>query len=255
MYKEELVLAKKIALSAGKIILKYKDNQNLEIKKDKSFVTIADKMINSIVIKEISKKFPKDVIVGEEESTGTYGMGRVWICDPIDGTAAYVWGLPTSMFSLGLVVNGVPVLGVTYDPHLNLMYTGIKGGNAFCNNKKISVSNSDLKNGIIAVTGSTKHIGDYKYIKELSRRKVRLASFSGAVYKCMLIARGKLVGYVEDRLNPHDIAASQVILECAGGKVTGLNGENLDYSKVFLGVIVSNKVVHKDLVKLVKLDR
>lgn len=253
-YTKELSVAKRIALKAGKIILKYADDQDITIKKDNSFVTVADKLINTLVIKELKKFFPKDIVLGEEESTGDYGMGRRWICDPIDGTAAYVWGVPTSLFSLAFVVDGVAVIGVTYDPYLKLLYSGVKGGKSFCNKKVLKVSNLKLESGIFAMTGSTKEIGSQKYFKELKDRKVRLASFSGAVYKCMLISRARLVGYIEERLYPHDIAASQVILECAGGKVTGVKGERLDYSKPFRGAVASNGVVHDELLRFVSMD-
>jgi fructose-1,6-bisphosphatase/inositol monophosphatase family enzyme len=104
----------------------------------------------------------------------------------------------------------------------------------------------------MAVTGSTKNIQNDICAQKLIESKVRIASFSGAVYKCMLIAKGKLIGYVERGLNPHDIAASQVIIEGAGGRVTSLTGEKLDYTKAFKGVVVSNRVVHDKLVEYCK---
>ncbi|MBU6501056.1 MAG: hypothetical protein KGJ89_02930 [Patescibacteria group bacterium] len=110
-YTKELFAAKDIAKEAGVIMRKYFDeDQHIEIKKDNTQVTIADKLINSLVIQRLAKAFPSDGVIGEEESTAEYGGGRKWFCDPIDGTAAYIWGVPTAMFSLGLVLDGRPVI-------------------------------------------------------------------------------------------------------------------------------------------------
>ena len=88
-------------------------DQEGEWKDDGTPVTIADTAINRLVIERIVEAFPEDGVIGEEESNTEYGMGRKWFCDPIDGTKAYTWGVATAMFSLGLVVDGVPVAGVT----------------------------------------------------------------------------------------------------------------------------------------------
>src|SRR5437868_351607 len=103
-YSKELNAANEIAFKAGKIMLEYFDgDQQVDTKSDNSPVTIADKLINSMVIEELAKHFPEDGVIGEEESTTDYGPGRKWFCDPIDGTIGYIWGTPTSMFSLALV--------------------------------------------------------------------------------------------------------------------------------------------------------
>src|SRR5579859_356933 len=90
---EELAFEKKLAEEAGEIMLRFFDGeQQKHIKEDNTPVTIADTKINEMVIEEITKRFPRDIVVGEEKSTGIYGVGRRWICDPIDGTAAYIVG-------------------------------------------------------------------------------------------------------------------------------------------------------------------
>ncbi|MDB5259452.1 MAG: inositol-monophosphatase [Candidatus Taylorbacteria bacterium] len=252
-YSKELRIAKKIARRAGKIMLKYFDiDQEVELKADKSVVTIADKRINDMVIGALVKKFPEDGIIGEEKSTSEYGLGRKWFCDPIDGTAGYTYGVPTSAFSLGLVVDGKPMLGVTYDPYLKRLYYGIRGKGSFCNGKKLRVSDAGIsEGGCVGVTGGTKAVQKLTYITPLRELGARVACFSGAVSKCNLISRGRMIGYVEAGLNAHDVAASHVIVEEAGGMVTGMNGETLDYSKPFKGGIVTNGKIHAQLIEIV----
>jgi myo-inositol-1(or 4)-monophosphatase len=253
-YKDELEVAMSIAREAGPIILKYFDiDQEIEIKDDKSLVTIADKLINTMVIDRLRTAFPEDGIIGEEESTAEYGMGRKWFCDPIDGTAGYVWGIPTAMFSLALVIDSVPVLGVVFDPFLNKMYTGVRGEKSFCNDTMIHVSDKNFETGIVAVSGGIRHLVETNFYNNLrTKTKTRLATFSGAVYKSCLVAKGKFIGYSETGINAHDVAAIHVIVENAGGKITALDGSPLDYSKPFKGAIISNGVVHNELIELCK---
>lgn len=251
-YAKELKVAKKIAKKAGKIMLKYFDaDQSVEVKADKSVVTIADKLINDMTIKELAKAFPNDGVIGEEQSTSTYGMGRKWFCDPIDGTSGYVWGTPTAMFSLGLVIDGVPVFGAAHDPFLDRFYYGIKGKGSYCNGKKLQVSDKDIDGSYFAASGSVKHLITRKYIPVLRDLGVRFACFSGAVNKSCLIAKGKFVAYVEEGVNAHDVAAVHVIVEEAGGKVTDTKGGQLDYSKPVKGAVVTNGRVHDRILQII----
>ena len=250
LYAHERSVAKAIALESGAIMLAHFNEPVVERKSDDSPVTTADTAINALVIREISKEFD-DGIVGEEESTATYGMGRKWICDPIDGTRAFVWGVPTAMFSLALVIDGVPVVGVAYDPFLNLLYEAVSGGGSFLNGEKIRVSSREIEGAHVGVSSSLERIiknpVQTALVQNLLDKKARLVCFSGAVYKGGLLARGKIEGYIEKNLNPHDVAAIDVIVKEAGGTVTDFNGKPLDYTKHFKGAILSNTVTHAEL--------
>lgn len=246
-YEKELMIAKDIARQAGVIMKEYfYGDQQVEVKEDNSPVTIADKKINSLVINELKKYFD-DIVIGEEESTGEYGTGRRWFCDPIDGTKAFVFGVPTAMFSLGLVENGRPVMGVAYDPFLDILYEAIKGEGSYCNGKKIHVSGKSIEHATVAISGGIVK-SRYPHIEWLLDRKIKLMSLNGAVYKSCLVARGKIEGYLEPGVSGHDMAAVDLIVNEAGGTVTGLDGEILDYSKSFKGAVISNGVIHGELV-------
>ncbi|MBI5357734.1 inositol monophosphatase [Candidatus Saccharibacteria bacterium] len=254
MFDKELQVAKDIALMAGKIMLEYFDgDQQKEHKDDGTDVTIADKKINSMAIEELTKHFDYG-IVGEEESTAEYGDGYRWFCDPIDGTKAFVMGVPTSMFSLGLVIDGQPVLGVAYSPFLDKLYYGVRGNGSYCNDKKLQVSKeSGLEGNFVAITSHLEDVmQDPIYVENLIKMGARPNSFCGAVYKGCLVASGKFVGYSEPGTHAHDVAAIQVIIEEAGGKVTGLDGKPFDYTKPFRGVIASNEIVHEEILRALK---
>lgn len=256
-FQQELETAKIIAKQAGSIMLEYFDaDQQKEIKQDGTPVTIADKLINTMVIDELRRVFPNDIVIGEEESTGGYGMGRRWFCDPIDGTKGYTWGTPTAMFSLGLVIDGMAVLGVAYDPFLDRLYYAVKGGGTFCNDQPIRVSKLSLREGVVAIGSSARELRrGLPYLDTLLDNSIQTAVFSGAVYKMMLVARGKAVGYTEALVNAHDMAASHVIVEEAGGTISDMRGNTYDYTRPFRGTIVSNGVVHDELVAIINEER
>lgn len=252
--EKDLTFAQSVAKEAGEIMRRYFDgDQQREIKDDGTPLTIADTSVNSMVLERVRAAYPDDGVIGEEESSVEYGTpGRVWICDPIDGTKAFTWGVPTAMFSLALMIDNVPVVGVGYEPVTDKMYWAVSGGGAFCNGNRITVNDVSLESGILGTTSSYSNMSTKRaYFDELVRRKVQLAAFSGAVAKCMRVAEGRFVGYEESYVNPYDVAASHVIVEEAGGKITAPDGAPLDYSKPFRGAIVSNGVVHDELIGLV----
>lgn len=154
--------------------------------------------------------------------------------------------------SLGLVVDGKPVVGVTYEPVGDKLYWATKDGGAFCNDHPIHVNAQNLQNGILGTISSQYRIRrEANYFDALLDMKVNMAAFSGAVAKCVRVAEGRFVGYIEELVNAHDMAASDVIITEAGGRVTDLGGNEYDYSKPFKGTIVSNGIVHDELVTIV----
>jgi myo-inositol-1(or 4)-monophosphatase len=145
------------------------------------------------------------------------------------------------MFSLGLVVDGSPIVGVTYDPFLDRLYWAVVGQGAFCNGARLNVSHEGLDTGTVAVASDVKEIQKSSpYLGRMIDKNVQMAVFSGAVYKMMLIAQGKIVGFVSTKVNAYDMAASQVIVTEAGGIVTNQTGDEYDYTKPFRGALVSN---------------
>lgn len=252
---KELEIEKELALKAGEVMLRFfNTDQQEKTKGDGTPVTIADTLINSLVIEEIKKQFPADIVIGEEESTGSYGKGRRWICDPIDGTAGFVMGLPSAMFSICCVIDGAPMAAVVYEPHRKQLYSAVKGQGSYCNEQKLGVSKATMENGIVALAPDyvkAKFI-DEPFMQRLLAYNKELAIFPGAVFRSCMVAQGRIAGFPHPRVKPYDIAAVHLIVEEAGGKVTNIYGEPLDYSTDFRGAIISNGVVHENLLSLFK---
>ena len=106
-------------------------------------MTIADEEINQLVIKRVAERYPSHDIDGEEASARR-GSDYVWVCDPIDGTAPFAMELPVSVFSLALVINGQPEVGVIYAPFSDHLYWAVRNYGAYLNNQPIHVSQNSL---------------------------------------------------------------------------------------------------------------
>ncbi len=255
MEEEYLKFAKEIAIEAGKIMHKYfKENNGADYKFDQTIVTKADKEINSFLVKKVKENFPTHSVDGEEEQFGK--SNYVWVCDPVDGTAMYARHIPVAVFSLALVIDGAPLIGVVYDPFTDNLYSAIKGKGAYRNNEKIHVNDYELNN-IKTVCNydmwSKSDYNIYSTISELSKNSY-FVSIGSVIRACMCIANGdfSLSIFPGTKHKNCDIAAVKVIVEEAGGKVTDLFGNEQRYDTNINGAIISNGIVHNEVIKVLE---
>ena len=253
--EEYLKFAKNIAKYAGKIMIKYfnKDNGS-SYKGDKTIVTLADKEINTYLIEKVKEKYPNHSVDGEEEQFGK--SDYVWVCDPVDGTAMYARNIPVAVFSLALVVNGEPKVGVVFDPFTNSLYTAIKEKGAYKNGKKINVNDYSL-NDMKAICHYDLWPGaDYnisKVVQELEN-KTYFIGLGSIIRACMCVCSGDftLAIFPGTKHKNCDIAAVKVIVEEAGGKVTDLFGNEQRYDKSINGAVISNGKVHNEVIETIR---
>lgn len=250
-YEKELAFAKELAYEAGEIMKKYyRVDQQVETKVDDTPVTIADKQVNDLVIEHIKAMFPDDGVMGEEASWHA-DRHRLWVCDPIDGTIGYTMRIPTSMFSLALVIDGKPVIAVTYNPRVDELYHAVLGEGAFMNDQSINVSARSWGEDVRITTSSHESIFRSKeLVKELSKQRVFVHALLGLVHQGCLIAEGAIEGRIFSYHGAHDIAAVKLIIEEAGGKVTDLDGNEQRYDQPINGAIMSNGLIHDKLLEL-----
>ena len=243
-YNEYLDFAKNIAKEAGKIMLEYFNKKDISsYKSDNTIVTIADKKINSYLIDMVKRTYPQHSIDGEEEQFGK--SNYVWVCDPIDGTGMYARGIPVAVFSLALVIDGIPIVGVIFDPFTNSIYTAIKGQGAYLNNNKISVNNYNLDDIRTVCHCDMWNHGEYDIIKvfENLRTRTKLKDIGTIARACACVATGdfSLALFTGTKHKNCDVAAAKVIVEESGGKVTDLFGNDQHYG-----------VIHDEIVEIIK---
>lgn len=256
--EQYLEFTKRLAKEAEEIALKY---FSFEVentwKEDNTPLTKADTEINDLVIKRINETYPEHSIHGEEKSDKKENSKYVWVCDPIDGTMPFSNGLPIFTFSIALVdqSNGQPILGLVNDPIMKNMYWAYKNGGAYRNGQKILVSKSDtLFNSYLNTDGSGNLLGfsNMPLIKTLSEKKCKVMKLLSFIYGGILVSSGKFIGAVFYGAFAHDVAALKIITEEAGGRVTDLNGEERRYDEDGLGCILSNGLVHKELLDIIQ---
>lgn len=236
-----------IARQAGKIIRQnFTGGMKKEWKPDFTPVTKTDIAVNRLVIKAVRKNFPSHDVMGEEESFRNNGGEYLWVCDPVDGTVPFSHGIPTCVFSLALVKDGQPVLGVIYDPFRDRMYYAEKGSGAFLNGRRIKVNKLNLERGVMGWS----NIGMSEVKKQFPNMAV--ICLWCICYEGMLVASGELQATFYNHINAHDIAALKVIVEEAGGKVTDRNGNKQRYDGKINGALISNGIAHKQLLQMSK---
>ena len=256
--EEYLEFAKKLAKEAEEIALKYFSFETETTwKEDNTPLTKADTEINDLVIKRINETYPEHSIYGEEKSDNKEGSKYIWVCDPIDGTMSFSVGLPMFVFSIALVdqSNGQPILGLINDPVMRNMYFAYKGSGAYRNGKKIFVSKDTTFTNTYSITGASgKDVGfsNLPVHELLGKKKSRVMKFGSFLYGAIQVANGKFVVGAFYGKNGHDVAALKIIIEEAGGKVTDLNGEERRYDQDGIGCIVSNGILHNEILEIVQ---
>jgi len=251
----ELDFAKLLAAEAGEIMREhFRSGVAYRDKADGTPVTLADEAINDLVVERVAMQYSGDGVIGEERSSSSAGSShRVWVCDPIDGTLPFTLGVPTNLFALALVEDGVPTMGVLYDPYLNRMYEAALGKGASVNGVPLHVSQTPMGDAILSLPGAQFGLTDNATLaSDVIARGMRIFSVGSITYDGALVAAGQIAACVFPATSVWDIAAVKVLIEEAGGLVTDIDGNPQRYDQPIRGALMSNKRAHDDLVELVR---
>ncbi len=223
-----------IVCEAGKITNSYfKQNLIIENKAKNSFnpVTIADRSAEKKIREMIEKLYPDDAIVGEEYGKKIGSTDFTWVIDPIDGTKAFITGIPTWGILLSLVRNSKPMMGVIYQPFTGELFWG-GFGKAFKkinfksdNPKSISVREcKNLANAVVATSSPT--IQDQLFQTGLTEimRLSKLDRYGLDCYAYAMLAEGYVDAVIEVGLQEYDIRAPEAVVLSSGGIVSNFDG-------------------------------
>jgi histidinol-phosphatase len=220
----DLQLALSLADDADAITMRHFRAADLGVrtKADRTPVSEADEAVERMIRSRLQAERPDDAIVGEE--FGTTGTShRRWIIDPIDGTKNYVRGVPV----FGTLIALENEAGVISAPAMGMRWYAARGEGAFCNGRRLQVSNVDRIEDAFFVYDSLTdfdHAGLSDAFLNLTRRVARTRAF-GDFWAHMLVAEGACDVAIEPAVACWDMAAVQVIVEEAGGRFTTLGGE------------------------------
>jgi myo-inositol-1(or 4)-monophosphatase len=227
-----LALAVRLALEAGAIQReRYETTFEVDTKSSSiDLVTEVDHACEELIVGAISAARPDDAVLAEE-GRGDDDPDAVWrwVIDPLDGTTNFAHGYPRFCVSIGVEHRGERAVGVVYDPLLDELYRATRGGGAWLGDRRLAVSAQTELGLALVGTGfaydvhRTSAANAACFARMLKAARGIRRDGSAALDLCY-VAAGRLDAYWELKLHAWDVAAGILIVEEAGGKVTGADG-------------------------------
>jgi len=228
----------------------FRRDLDLERKPDRSFVTIADQGIEREIRARILARHPDHGLVGEEYGTEAGDAITRWFIDPIDGTHNFIRGIPLFGTLLAVEHEGEMQVGVISAPALNERWFAWRGGGAWNvgrdGERRVRVSRVTALDDAQLVYGSSRDnvaSGLMPGFDALIASCWRERGF-GDFWGYALVAEGAAEAMVETGMNAWDLAAPQILIEEAGGRVTDVHGERRIDAPSFVG---SNGHLHEEI--------
>ena len=260
--QDQLTAVCRIARQAGSILQKYFSETTLvEWKAPGDPVTIADREASDFIVAELRHLFPQDGILSEEmpDDPTRPERDRVWMIDPMDGTREFIARRQDFAVMIGLIAGGDPILGAVYQPGTDKLYSAARGLGATLEQNgqtfPLRVS-SESRASQMTIAMSRSHRSGR--VDEIAKRlgicqEIRMGSVG---LKVGLICEGDAHLYLH--LGTHtqiwDTCAPEAILIEAGGRLTDVDGNRLDYTRRECrnpnGVVASNGIIHERAIRI-----
>ncbi|MCX8073567.1 MAG: inositol monophosphatase [Candidatus Binatia bacterium] len=229
--------------------------RRVEYKGPVDLVTNTDREAEEIIVSHIRERFPGHTIVAEETS-GSAMSGRpsssepAWYVDPLDGTVNFVHGVPHFAVSIAFGYGTRINVGVVYDPMRNELFSARRGGGAFLNQQRISVSTTNVLHQALLATGfpyDRQQRPDFyvAFLRDFVAVAQDVRRFGSAALDLCWVAAARYDGFWEWRLHAWDVAAGSLVVQEAGGMVSTFRGQPLD----LFGdqIVATNLALHAQL--------
>ncbi len=242
--------------AGGVVRAQWNDSKEITFKGRIDLVTQTDVAVERLLVESLPKLVPGSTVLAEESHHSLEPGALTWIIDPVDGTTNYAHGLPMVAVSVALWREGRVVLGAVYLPMLEELFWAVRGQGAFLNGTPITVSRERAMQSALIATGFP-----YSFYAEVDQicerlRRVLLASqgirrMGSAAIDLAYTACGRFDGYYETGLKPWDTAAGWLLVQEAGGRVGGLDG---DYGLGAHMIVATNGAIHEQLLSLLQME-
>ena len=216
-------------------------------------VTNADRNAEAAIRQRIAERYPQHGVVGEEYGEDRPSAEFVWVIDPIDGTSAFVAGLPLWTTLIGLRFQGRPVLGSIGQPFLGEVFIGHAGGSRLVSARGVTRLKvracRRLADAIVSATDPDGFDVAERGAWSLVRAAARLARFGCDAYAYAMIAHGMMDLVVESDLQCWDVEAAIPVVEGAGGVLTDWHGRPVGHQGGQI-VIAGDRACHEEALEL-----
>ena len=248
-----LEIATEAALAAGAVLQSFcgKLEEIQEKGRSGDLVTEADKASEAVILEILGRHVPDHGILAEESGKlGDASSKYLWAIDPLDGTTNYAHQYPFWAVSIGLLIEGIPQVGVIFDPFHNELFRAGKGMGATRNRRPIEVSQISELNKSLLVTGfayDRRETADNNYAEfcHLTHLTQGVRRSGSASLDLAHVACGRVDGYWERGLAPWDVAAGVLIVSEAGGQVTAYDKGDFEMNSG--RVLATNGRIHAEL--------
>lgn len=248
-----LKAAEQVARLAGALVAERYSHGHVEQHKGHAhnLVTETDQASEALIVAELRARFPRCAIRAEEGGgAADGGAGITWVVDPLDGTNNFAHGLPIFSVSLAAMAGEAILAGVTYDPLRDELFAARRGGGAWLNGRRLTVSSRKRLEESIVATGfpydkssnPDNNLPQFLAVTPTVRGIRRLGS---AALDLAYVAAGRMEAYWERGTQAWDVAAGVLMVEEAGGRVTDYDGgpARVDGGRF----VASNGRVHAEL--------
>jgi len=238
----ELDFAVDLARAAGAAILEhYKGPLDIEQKNfddDSEPVTQADRIANELIVTRLQREFPNDGILAEEsiDTSRRLGKSRVWMIDPLDGTNGFIAGNGDFAVQIGLAEEGEPIVAVVYQPSTGVLYRAVRGAGTWLERPQLAPeqvhvsSRKDLTKMRLAASRSHRSSRMNKVVQRFGFREEVQRGSVGIKIGLLVEQQCDVYIHLSPRTKQWDTCAPQLILTEAGGRMTDLFGEPLNYN-------------------------
>jgi myo-inositol-1(or 4)-monophosphatase len=256
-YGAELALAAEVADRAGALLLDRLGRVGaVRHKSAKDVVTEVDHLSEALILGAIREVYPDDGMLAEESGLAGGANDRTWLVDPLDGTINYANGIPLFCVSIGLVVDGVPSVGVVRDPVRGETFAATVDGPATLDGRPIHASRKELMSDlVISLTIDGARLSErLAAIRQAIRVTRRLGSSALAL---AYVGNGRFDAFAQtDGLSAWDVAAAGLIAERSGAIVTDATtgGPWFDLARPAqaFGIVAAPPAHHGSLLALVR---
>lgn len=246
---ELLDFMKPLARDAGAMLMTFFGKVEYTYKGEVDLVTAADKAAEAYIVERIKARYPDHGVMGEEGARANEGSDHLWYIDPLDGTTNFAHGYPVFCVSIALEHKGKRIAGVIYDPTRDELFSAEAGQGAWLNDKPIRVSKTLTLAESLVATGfpsNKRHKNpNIHFYHQITLRTHGIRRAGSAALDLAYVACGRYDGYWEFNLNPWDTAAGVLLVQEAGGTVTGFWADPFDI--ISKEVLASNTLLHSAL--------